>query len=128
MLGDHLEALYVRDLALRVEDGDARALDAREARQGGLAGVSRGGRDDHDVTSVTLTCDGHEARQHLQGDVLEGAGWPMVKLEQPVIAEGESGVTVALSKLSAYAPATQAPTSPSLKSPRSVPRTRRAVA
>ena len=59
-LGDHLEALDVGDLAGGVEHGDAHAIHAREAVEGGLAGVAGGGGDDHDFLAVLAARYAHE--------------------------------------------------------------------
>ena len=90
-LGHHLEALDVGDLAGGVEHGDAHAIHAREAVERGLAGVSGGGGDDHDLLAVGPASNAHELGEHLERNVLEGTGGAMVELEQPVRAERGDG-------------------------------------
>ena len=91
-LAGHLQVLDVADLAVGVEDGDAGAGHVGKALEGGLAGVAGGGGHDHDVLATALARHAHQARQHLQRHVLEGAGGAMVELEQPVGAQrGERG-------------------------------------
>ena len=90
LLRRHLEFLHAADAALRVEDGDAGALGVGEAGERGLAGVAGGGRDDHDLL-VRVAVGGrrarHEARQDLQGDVLERGGGAVEQFHDPVLSE-----------------------------------------
>ena len=65
-----------------VEDGDAGAGNVGEALEGCLAGVAARRGDDHDAATVTLAGDTHELREHLEGDVLEGARRAVPQLER----------------------------------------------
>ena len=60
-------------LAFGIEDGDAAARGVGESREGCLACVARGGGDDHDALAFGARGAGHEAGEHLQGDILERA-------------------------------------------------------
>ena len=75
LLRGHLQVLDAANLALGIKDGDARARSVSKTGERGLARVARRGGDDHDAFSSAVLGRGagHEAGEHLQGDVLEGA-------------------------------------------------------
>ena len=75
LLSGHLQILYAADFALGIKDGDARARGVGKAGECCLARVARRGGDDHDALGAAVLGGGagHEAGEHLQGDVLEGA-------------------------------------------------------
>ena len=75
LLCGHLQVLDAADLALGIKDGNARARGVGKAGECGLAGVARRGGDDHDALGAAVLGGGagHEAGEHLQGDVLKGA-------------------------------------------------------
>ena len=88
-LGGHLEFLNAAHLALGVEDGDACAGSVRKTGERSLARVARGGGYDHDVLCRSIrgaSRPRHEARQHLQGHVLEGARGAVEELEHEGLA------------------------------------------
>ena len=75
LLRGHLQILHAADLALGIKDGDARARGVGKAGECCLACVARRGGDDHDALGAAVLggSAGHQAGEHLQGDVLEGA-------------------------------------------------------
>ena len=83
-LGAHLQLLHAADLAFGIEDGDADARGIGESGESRLAGVAGGGGHDHDLLvsgAVVRARAGHEAGQHLEGDVFEGARGAVPQLE-----------------------------------------------
>ena len=75
LLRGHLQVLNAADLALGIKDGDARARSVGKTGECGLARVARRGGDDHDALGAAVLGGGagHQAGEHLQGDVLKGA-------------------------------------------------------
>ena len=74
LLRGHLQVLNAADLALGIKDGDARARSVGKTGECGLARVARRGGDDHDALGAAVLGGGagHQAGEHLQGDVLKG--------------------------------------------------------
>ena len=75
LLRGHLQILHAADFAFGIKDGDARARGVGKAGKCCLARVARRGGDDHDALGAAVLGRGagHQAGEHLQGDVLEGA-------------------------------------------------------
>ena len=89
-LRGHLQLLHLADFAFRIEHGDTSARRIGEAGEGRLAGVSGGGGDDHDLlVAIIVGRSGacHEARQDLQGHILERGGRSVEQLHHEIVAE-----------------------------------------
>ena len=89
-LRGHLQFLHLADLAFGVEDGDAGSGRIRKSCEGGLAGVSGCGGDDHDLLVVVAVGRGgtcHEAGEDLERDILECGGRAVEQFHHVVVAK-----------------------------------------